>query len=132
MECLQELKNWLGGFGGWQDAEVDITGAAPGSCGLFPMGVQVLQSRNDVLGNVTQRLRLKLVLRRTAPRGENAAMWLLQLQQWVAENACTAPRFGQQQTIRAEQGRLEKAAQTGIGTYAVTLTVEFTKEFTYG
>jgi len=132
MEHLQELKNWLGGFGGCQDAMVDSTGAAPEDTGLFPMGVQVVWNREDVLGNVTQRLRQSYVLRRVAPRGEAAAVWLANFQHWVAENAQTAPVFGQMQSIRAEKGKLEKAAQAGLGIYAVTLTVEFTKEFTYG
>ena len=132
MEHLQELKNWLGGFGGWQDAEVDSTGTQPEDTGLFPMGVQVVSNRGDVLGNVTRRLRQTYVLRRVAPRGESAAAWLANFQQWVLENAHTAPKFGALQTVRAEKGQLQKAAQTGLGIYAVTLTVEFTKEFTYG
>ena len=132
MEHLQELKEWLASFDGWGLAAVDSTDAAPGSCGVFPMGQQVLYSREDVLGNAKKRLRQTYVLRKVAPRGETAAGWLMDLQAHISENAHTAPRFGDDQTIRAEKGRLEKAAQTGLGIYAVNLIVEFTKEFTYG
>ena len=134
MEELTELKDWLQGFPMWGGAEleIDTNGAMPGDRGLFPAGQQVVYTKEDVLGNLTWRIRQTYVLRRMAPRGEEAAAWLLKLQQWVQENAHTAPRFGAQQSVRAEKGRLEKAAQAGMGIYAVSLTVEFTKEFTYG
>jgi hypothetical protein len=130
MEQLEQLKNWLMGFPLWGESPpaVDITGAAPGDCGLFPLGMEVLEHREDVQGNALTRLRQEFLLRRSANRGEDAAAWLLAFQQWAQENAATAPVFGDRQRLFAQKGRLRNPAQTGLGTYEVTLTIEYVKE----
>ena len=127
MEHLEELIAWLMTFPQWGDADltVDITGTAPGDCGLFPLGVEVLESREDVLGRRHSRLRQQFLLRRTGVRGADAAAWLLAFQQWAARHADDAPQFGTRQVLRAEKGRLINAAQTGTGTYEVRLTAEY-------
>lgn len=130
MEQLEALKNWIMTFPRWGNAPltVDITGAEPGDCALFPVGMEQASIRQDVLGQTVRRLRQQFLLRRSAVRGQDAAGWLLEFQRWVAENAHLAPRFGAQQLLRAEKGRLVTAAQTGLGLYEVRLTVEYTNE----
>ena len=130
MEQLEELKNWITGFPQWGDVPltVDTTGADPGACGLFPLGIEILTQRQDVLGNRHDRLRQRFLLRRTAQRGDDAARWLLAFARWAADNAHTAPTFGAQQRLYAENGRLIAAAQTGLGMYEVRLTAEYTTE----
>ena len=130
MERLEQVKNWLMGFPLWGEAEpaVDVTGANPGDCALFPLGVEVLQTRQDVLGNQTRRLRQSFLLRRAAMRGEDAAVWLLSFQDWALRNAQNAPVFGGNQQFRCERGRLIAPGQTGSGTYEVRLTAEYDDE----
>jgi hypothetical protein len=128
MEVLENLKNWLAGFDGWEAAAVDTLDAVPGSCGLFPLGVEVLKTREDVLGNRHSRLRQTFLLRRSAPRGENAARWVADFSRWAAENAATAPALGDRQQLRAEKGRLLSAQGAGTGIYEVRLTLEYDSE----
>ena len=134
MEHLEQLKAWLMAFPLWGETMpgVDITGAAPGDCALFPVGLEVLSTREDVLGNTTTLLRQSFLLRRTANRGEDAAAWLMAFTRWANENGKTAPVFGLHQVLRAEKGRLIAPAQTGLGTYEVRLTMEYEKENYYG
>lgn len=130
MEQLEELTVWLKSFPKWEDTDlaVDTTGAQPGACGLFPVGIEVLECREDVLGNRHSRLRQSFLLRRNAVRGMDAAAWLLAFSRWARQNAATAPVFGNRQTLRAEKGRLTNATQTGTGFYEIRLTFEYENE----
>lgn len=130
MEHLEQLIAWLKHFPQWGEWEptVDDTGAEPGSCGLFPVGEEVLEQREDVLGNCRTRLRQVFLLRRKAARGMDAAAWLLAFSRWACQNAAGAPVFGTRQKFRAEKGRLTNAAQTGTGMYEIKLTFEYENE----
>ena len=130
MEHLEELTVWLKSFPRWGEADltVDSTGSKPGACGLFPVGIEVLESREDVLGNRKTRLRQSFLLRRNAVRGTDAAAWLLGFARWAEQSAAAAPVFGSRQTLRAEKGRLSNAAQTGTGFYEIKLTFEYVIE----
>lgn len=130
MEQLEQLTAWIMTFPQWGEAEltVDITGAKPGACGLFPVGIEVRKSREDVLGNRYSRLRQEFLLRRNAVRGFDAAAWLLAFSRWVAKNAAAAPVFGTRQTLRAEKGRLASPAQSGTGFYEIRLIFEYENE----
>ena len=130
MEHLEQLKAWLMAFPLWGDTppNVDMVGEKPGDCALFPVGQEVISSREDVLGNTVQRLRQTYLLRRTAPRGQDAAAWGMEFTRWVNENAGTAPVLGAQQLLRCERSRLISPASAALGTYEVKLTMEFTKE----
>ena len=134
MEQLEAFRKWLAGFPGWDvlPPMVDTLGAEPGSCGLFPLGQTRLWRKEDVLGNVTRRLRLMLILRTAAVPGMDTAGKLLQLQDWISENAAAAPQLGTEQTLYAHQGKLLKPGSTGVGIYELRLTVEYTKEEHYG
>lgn len=134
MEQLTELKNWLMGFPGWEDnpPAVDCTGAEPGDCALFPIGLEVVSSREDVLGNTVKKLRQTYLLRRTAPRGADSAAWGMEFTRWANENAGTAPVLGAHQQLRCERSRLISPASAALGTYEVRLTFEYEKEKHYG
>lgn len=127
MEQLEMMRTWLAGFPGLEDTAIDSVGAAPGSCGLFPLGYQEETVTQDVLGGCTVRCRLTFLLRRVMVRGEDAAAWLLRLQQWAAQ--AVPPAFGEECRVVAQKGSMVKASQTGTGTYAVTLTACFTKHY---
>ena len=138
MEELKKIKAWLQTYPGWEGALlVDHTQAVPGHFGLYPLGVELRSMRKDVLGNVYAHCRSRFALYRVttgqADNTENAA-WLLDFQAWVQQrsSAGLAPRFGDvasDEHIRAEQGKLHKAAQVGTGTYVVTITAEYTKVY---
>ena len=129
MDYLEQLKTWLMGFPLWGETPpgVDITGEKPGDCALFPVGLEVVSTREDVLGNTTAFLRQSFLLRRTAARGEDAAEWLMAFTRWANENGKTAPQLGLRQRLWAQKGRLIAPAQTGLGTYEVRLTMEYEK-----
>jgi len=131
MEQIKELENLLRMFPLWGDAalQIDETEPKPGSCGLFPLGIQELSRREDVTGNVRTRLRQRYVLRRVIGRGEDAAAWLLALQTWLWGKQL--PGFGSDCQVRAEKGSLSKARQAGTDLYEATITLEYTKEHKY-
>ena len=136
MEILEKLKSWLQSFPQWGEAEllVDDTAAQPISCGLFPIGVEELSRKEDLLGNKSVQCRQTFLLRRIAQRQEEAAAWLMAFQAWVAQqaHAKTAPTFGDvpgDEWIRAEKGRLSAVTQTGTATYEIRIVSQYTKIF---
>ena len=131
---LETMKAWLQTYPGWEDIQLDYVDATPGNCGLYPKGLTELSSREDVLGNKQVRCRWELLLRKTAAAEEDNARWLLEFQQWVAEQNTMGfvPQFGdepKQQRVRALEGMLDSHKQVGSALYTVRLTVEFTKKF---
>lgn len=136
MEILEKLKTWLQTFPQWGEVEllVDDTAAQPISCGLFPIGVEELSRREDLLGNKSVQCRQTFLLRRIAQRQEEAAAWLMAFQAWVSQqaHAKTLPAFGDvpgKEWIRAEKGRLTAVTQTGTATYEIRIICEYTKIF---
>ncbi len=129
MDELDLIKNYLASCPFWEGGapQVDKTDTQPGFCSVFPLGMEVLSRQENLLGQVQYRCRLRFALRRTAIVGQAAAQWLLDLQNWVLEHGSSAPRFGENQTVRAEKGTLSKLSGTGTGIYEVRITVEFTK-----
>ena len=132
MEQLNQLKAYLMRFPLWEDQplEVDNLQATPEGCGLFPVGVQVIRRREDVLGGQVLHLRQSYLLRRNACTGEEAAAWLLQLQNWLLTQSAKGlePWFGVGIWLWAEGGRLVNTAQPGTGIYEVKIHVEYEKE----
>lgn len=139
MTALEKMKNWLLSFPLWEESRlfVDYVGAAPGNAGLYPEGLEERSRKTDVLGNVTVENRLRfMVYRVTAGQQDNEknSTWLLALQNWVQQQSANglAPRFGDdpsRERLRAEQGKLKTAFQTGTGKYAVKLTADFIKYY---
>ena len=116
---------------------VGDAGPAPGTAGLWCKGVTVLEQRENLLGTVRQRCRAEFTLRPgdSATAAENAAP-LLALQTWVAAEraAGRAPVFGNadpaRETLRAEQGKLERAEAGGTAVYTLRLQAEYTQLYT--
>ena len=139
MDVLEKVRGWVQTFPEWEEGQlhIDYTGAAPGNTGLFPVGVEEVARREDVLGNVTVSCRCGFLLYRVTTGqedNEKNAAWLLQFQDWVREQSALglAPTFGDvpaQERIRAEKGRLKNASQVGTAIYSVELTAEFVKKY---
>ena len=136
---LEKIINWLQTFPHWGGTElsVDYVKTVPGCAGLYPQGVEEVSRHSDVLGNVTVENRLRFMLYRVSAGqcdSTDAAIWLLQLQNWIQSQSTAgmAPRLGDdpaRERIRAEQGKLRNASQSGTGKYAVTITAEYVKYY---
>ena len=130
---LEEVMNWLQTFPLWEGTlQVDYADAIPGNTGLYPRGITELSRREDVLGNVTVRCSWGFALQRAALPGEENARWLMEFQNWVADQdrLGLAPKLGDDplhERMGAFEGRLHDRSQAGSGRYTVMLTAEFTK-----
>ena len=123
--------------------QVGDVGPAPGTAGLWAGGITVLDRRQNLLGGVRQRCRAEFTLRLCLPlppgdsatAAENAAH-LLALQTWVAAECAAggAPVFGNAdpagETLRAEQGKLERADAGGTAVYSLRIRTEYTQLYT--
>lgn len=134
MEQLEILRQWLRSFPGWGDVPVhiDTLPVQTENAGVYPLGLEVLERKEDLLGNVRLRCRQRFDLYKTVSPGEDHAQWLLELQHWVLEQCAMgqAPRFGDvpsAEHIRAEKGKLKEITAAGTAVYAVTITAEFIK-----
>ena len=116
--------------------QVGDVGPAPGTAGLWAGGITVLDRRQNLLGGVRQRCRAEFTLRLCLPdtRAENEAR-LLALQAWIAAESAAhrTPVLGsepQQECLRAEQGRMERAEPGGTAVYTLRLQAEYTQLYT--
>lgn len=141
---LQTLLDWVRTCPALEGCTWAVDELAPdgGAAGAYPQGVRVLARRTNVLGEVTDRCRLTLVLRLTLPfvpgdaalAAENAAR-LLDFQQWAAREsaACRAPVLGNADTgneaVTAAAGQCEQLHDEGTARYRVTLTAEYTMKW---
>ena len=127
MDTLEQVAVWVKSYPGWGGAPlaVDNTAPAPGSCGLFPLGEEELERKEDVLGNARIRYRRTFSLRRVAVRGEQAAKWLMDFGHWA--RTAPPPALGQAPIARATRGRLLTSVATGIATYDITISLEYTE-----
>lgn len=118
---------------------VEDAGPAPGTGGLWPRGVTVVTRRENLLGGVSLRCRAEFLLRLCLPLppgdGRQAlrnAGRLLTLQEWVAVQSAAhrVPALGdglpEGETLRAEDGRLERADAGGTARYTLRLLAEYT------
>ena len=132
---LDTMLAWLQTFPGWEGTlQIDYADSVPGNTGLYPRGITELSRREDVLGNVTVRCSWGFALQRAALPGEENARWLMEFQNWVADQnrLGLAPKFGddpKSERIRASEGQLQSYAQVGSALYTVKLSAEFTKNF---
>lgn len=131
-EQLQTLAAWVKTFPGWgnESLQVDQTPPAPGGCGIFPIGEEELERREDVLGNVVCRFRGEYLLRRMAIRGEDAAGWLMAFGRWA--RTAPSPHMGENCVVRVQRGRLLTSVHTGIATYEIRISMEYTEETKHG
>ncbi len=139
MTDLEKLVQWLQSYHKWGEMplSIDYTDTQPVCAGLYPKGVEQVERREDVLGNVTVHYRQSFQLQRLTSGQQNSpldAQWLMDFQSWVCEQSALglAPRFGDEpgmERLRAEKGMLKAAAQTATGTYVVTLIAEYVKHY---
>lgn len=121
---------------------VDDLPPAAGTGALFPKGVEQTDRWQNLLGQVTARQKMQLVLRLNLPfvPGDaeltaQTARRLLELQAWVAEQSAAglAPQLGNadpaQETLTAGAARLEQANDEGSAVYTVTLTAHYTMKW---
>lgn len=132
MEQINALRDFLLHFPQWGQQALTVDGGQPlpERSSLFPLGQRVLEQREDVLGNRRLRLRQSFLLRRYASPGENAAAWLLWLQQWLVGQPVQPleTAFGRRLRLQAEDGKRTAASQTGTGIYELKIHVEYEKE----
>lgn len=126
-EQLNQVAAWVQQFPFWEDQSlsVDTTPPKPGTCGLFPIGETEVSRKEDVLGNTHCRYRQEYLLRRVALRGENAAIWLMSFGRWARTAA--PPAIGKDCVARAARGRLLTSVNTGIATYEIKISMEYTE-----
>ena len=128
MTDLEKVKSWLHLCPYLQiDTHVDTTYDWPISAGLSPKEQRVIKRTEDVLGGKKHRIRQSYLLRLALREGEEAAIWLQQIQNWIFTqniNSIT-PKLGENVSIWSEDGRLERASQVGMSLYVVTLKTEF-------
>lgn len=131
---LEKLISWLKTFPLWEETlTVDYHSGIPGSGGLYPAGVEEVQRREDILGNVQVLCRAHFDIYRVTPGqqdGYENAAWLLAFQDWVQSQSQMglAPTFGAEparEILRAQNGKLKKASQTGTGIYTVHLSADY-------
>ena len=132
MEQLQALVAWVKGFPLWGDQtlSVDQTPPKPGGCGIFPVGEEEVDRREDVAGNTVCRYRGEYLLRRMAIRGEDAAGWLMTFSRWA--RSAPGPQMGTNCVVRVSRGRLLTSVNTGIATYEIRISMEYTEEIQHG
>ena len=122
MKMLEKLRSWVAALPFWEGEvpEIDKIAVKTGAAGLFPLGQQVVKTREDVLGNVTRLVRYTFLLKKVAIPGMDSACWCEKLQQAAAH---TPPELGQKR-FYAQKGRLTKTPGTGLGTYEIQLVAE--------
>lgn len=141
---LETLLDWVRSCPALTGCTWSVDELAPdgGAAGAYPQGVRVLARHTDLLGTVTDRCRLTLVLRLTLPfvpgdaalAAHNAGR-LLDFQQWAAQESAAhrAPTLGNadaaDEVITAAAGCCEQLHDEGTARYRVTLTAEYTMKW---
>ena len=136
MTDLERVRQWIMTYPQWEDTlTVDFVETGTGKAGLFPLGLEERERREDVLGNVQVACRYHFALYRRTQGQQDCtanAQWLLAFQNWVQQQSVAglAPHFGDmpaRERIQAQKGTLKERAQTG--TYTVTLIADFIKVY---
>lgn len=138
---LQRLRDWLATYPGYDilgSFRVDYTDQVPANGGLYPEGLVEISRSEDILGNVTVRSQYNFGLFFVLPKapGDDLgaqlnADWLMDFQRWVQEQSVRglAPTFGnteqRAETMKAQNGVLDNAADEGTAIYVVVLAAEF-------
>ena len=110
MDIYAEIKDWVERLG---EITVDSCGHGPEAVGLFPQGVQVLRSWEDVTGRKMRKARYNFLLQLVLPPGDLAAGKLLQLQAEAAKKG-----------YAATDGKRKKVASDGLAIYEIRLSAE--------
>lgn len=95
-----------------------------------------VQRKTDILGNATVENKLNYGLYYVFEKspGDDSrstfnADWVQDFQEWVQEQSIKglAPKFGENQTVKAENGMLYDADTEGTATYMIQLSIQFEK-----
>lgn len=144
MTALETIRKWISSFPGYdilRDFQVDYTDQVPGNGGVYPSGLEEVERRKDIFGNITvtnqYNFGLYYVLEKAPGDDTGAAInadWIMDFQMWVQEESVMgrAPVFGdvpQNERIMAQNGVLYEADEEGTATYMVQLSVQFTKKY---
>lgn len=144
MTVLETIRKWISAFPGYdilRDFQVDFTDQIPGNGGVYPSGLEEVERRKDIMGNVTVTNQYNFGLYyvfEKAPGDDIGAVinadWIMDFQMWVQEESVMgrAPVFGdvpQNERIMAQNGVLYEADEEGTATYMVQLSVQFTKKY---
>lgn len=132
MKDLEKLRRWLLTFPGWP-GELSVDKMQAGSAtGLFPLGLEETDRKEDFLGNAQAVCRYRFALYTRLNPGQDCAQWLLDFQNWVQQQSIAglAPRFGDIPHAERLQAREGVCKDPGVlGTYAVTLIADFVREY---
>ena len=107
----EQILHWLRLQPGWERTVLDHLE----STGLFPLGLQILQRKGDILGGETRRIRAEYKL---LAQGYDQAPKLPSLE--------ALPIFGEDQQSQLRLGHLTKSGPTGLRRWQITLRIEFT------
>lgn len=139
MSDLEKVRQWLLSWEGMTRMDglrVDFYGPQPENGSLAPAGLTEIARYSDILGRVTveNQYAFALYFQMEWVEGEttrNNADWLLSLQKWIQTQclAGLAPRFGENQRIRAMGGALESVSEEGTAVYCVKLAIQFVTRF---
>ena len=107
----EQILHWLRRQPGWEQTELDHLE----STGLFPLGLQILQRKGDILGSEKIRYRMEYKL---LAQGYDSAPKLPLLE--------ALPIFGEDQQSQLRLGHLTKSGPNGLRRWQITLRIEFT------
>ena len=88
---------------------------------VFPLGERILSQSSDILGSVRRRKRLSFLIRRNSLQPQPGDMEAFA--RWAES---TAPRLGDDQTVRVEDARLENKSNEDMHRHKAMLIFEFT------
>ncbi len=107
----EQILHWLRRQPGWEQTALDHLE----STGLFPLGLQILQRKGDILGGETRRIRGEYKL---LAQGYDSAPKLPSLE--------ALPIFGEDQVAQLRLGHLTKSGPNGLRRWEITLRIEYT------
>lgn len=121
---LQTLCDWIASFPGFREKQfrLDSLEAHAHAASVLCKGLEVLSQSRDVLGRLTRRERLTLLVQ---VRGTDAQT-MLSFGRWVLEGP---PVLGVDQEVCVQAGSIYKSSACGLHTYQCRLTLEYTKEY---
>ena len=120
MEILEKLRQFLLGFPGLQELSADFTQDGPDCSGLFPAGLTEVERHRDLLGNTRVIWDCQFTLYKRLEPGQDSAQWLLEFQNWLAENS---------DAVRMEKAKTQEVSRLRCGLCTVTLAVRCQTEF---
>ncbi len=115
MEILEKLRQFLLGFPGFNgELSVDFVQDGPDCSGLFPAEVTEVDRYIDLLGNMQVTYQCLFTLYHRMQPGQDSAQWLLDLQNWLAENS---------EAVRVQKAKIQEDSRLNCGLCTLSLAV---------